>query len=61
MIVSKHGWIQALSCFMLWDGAMVCDGDVMVLHVLAKTGLDISLLLFYFEIFTVEIVIAFLE
>ena len=40
---------------------MVCDGDVMVLHVLAKTGLDISLLLFYFEIFTVEIVITFLE
>ena len=46
---------------MLWDGAMVCDGDVMALHVLAKTGLDISLPLFYFEIFTVEIVIAFLE
>ena len=40
---------------------MVCDGDVMVLHVLAKTGLDISLPLFHLEIYTVEIVIALLE
>ena len=46
---------------MLWDGAMVCDGDVMVMHVLAKTGLEVSLPLIYFEIFTLEIVIAFLE
>ena len=40
---------------------MVCDGDVMVLHVLAKTGLDIFLPLFHFETFTLDIVIAFLE